>query len=280
MKIAIVGHGFVGKAFMNALNDNIETYIVDPKLNTSLSDLVSFVPDMIFICVPTPMNMDGSQDVTIINKVIKEIIDMSIDSLIIIKSTVLPDNLLEVQKLIPKVIYNPEFLREAHANDDFINADLIILGGSKAESKKLSKFYDEHTKCLSNNYFFTDITTASYIKYTINSFLSMKVIFFNELKGLFEETDSNDSWEEFINILSFDKRIGDSHMQVPGPDGKYGYGGACFPKDTNALLKYSKSKNKELKVLKKVAEINNLIRGQYIRISEREKEQNIHFEEK
>lgn len=280
MKIAIIGHGFVGKALTNALNDNIDTYIVDPKLDTFITDLVSFVPDMIFICVPTPMNQDGSQDIKIVNEVIKDIIDMSLDSLIVIKSTVLPDNLLKVQKLIPEVIYNPEFLREAHANDDFINSDLVIFGGPEAESKKLSKFYNEHTKCTSNNYFFTDVTTAAYIKYTINSFLSMKVIFFNELKSLFEETNSNDSWEDFINILSFDKRIGDSHMQVPGPDGKYGYGGACFPKDTNALLSYSKTKNKELKVLKKVIEINNLIRSQYIKISEREKEQNIHFEEK
>ena len=70
MNIAIIGNGFVGKALKSSLTNKIQTYLVDPKLNTSVSDLDSFNPDIIFICVPTPMNIDGTQDMKILMEVI------------------------------------------------------------------------------------------------------------------------------------------------------------------------------------------------------------------
>ena len=84
-------------------------------------------------------------------------------------------------------------------------------------------------------------TTASLIKYTINSFLSIKVIFFNEMKSIFDNLRfTKDEWLDFTKYLSQDKRIGRFSYDVPGPDGRYGFGGPCFPKDVNALIKYSK----------------------------------------
>ena len=84
-------------------------------------------------------------------------------------------------------------------------------------------------------------------------------------------------WEDFINIIKIDERMGDSHMQVPGPDGRFGFGGACFPKDTKAFLNFSKNINAKLKLIEKSISLNNKIRSKYKTLDEREKQQNVHF---
>ena len=87
-------------------------------------------------------------------------------------------------------------------------------------------------------------------------------------------------WEDFIDIISIDERVGRSHMRVPGMDGKFGYGGPCFPKDCNALIKYSYDIGKPFELLEKSSEINNKIRKQYKTLSKREIEQNINYNKK
>ena len=146
--------------------------------------------------------------------------------------------------------------------------------------QKLSNFYTNNTNCINKEHIHTDPTTASLIKYTINSFLSTKVVFFNELKNIFNASNNSETWKNFIDYVSRDRRIGNSHMEVPGPDGRFGYGGACFPKDTNALLKYSQEIQNEFNLLKNVIFINNQIRDGYNEPTEREKEQNINFKTK
>ena len=276
-KVGIVGYGFVGKALKNGLNTQVLTFEVDPALSTSISDLKEFSPDLIFICVPTPMNDDFSQDVSIVESVFSEILLNNLPSTVVLKSTVLPNHIIHFESKFKNFVYNPEFLTERNANEDFINSDLIIFGSSSESAKKeLSDFYKNHTKCLSKDYVLTDAITASLVKYSINSFLASKVIFFNELKQLFSEIDPKDSWENFISFISKDTRIGSSHMSVPGPDGKKGFGGACFPKDTNALLNFANSKNVELSLLKRIIQVNNGIRQKY-NVDDREKSQNIRF---
>ena len=98
-----------------------------------------------------------------------------------------------------------------------------------------------------------------------------------EIKFVFDSLNSKDDWLNFISALSKDKRIGDSHMNVPGPDGRYGFGGPCFPKDVNALIEYSKEIGNELSLLNKANSINNNIRAEYNELSAREKEQNIKY---
>ncbi len=277
MKVSIIGHGFVGKALENGLNDEVKTLIIDPIYKNKISDICSFNSDVVFICVPTPMRDNGDQDLNILNEVIDDINKIKINAEIVIKSTVLPSNITNIKKLIPNVIYNPEFLTESSANEDFINAELIVLGGNNKNVSKISSFYKDHTKCVSNNIIHTDLITASLIKYTINSFLASKVIFFNELNSLFKKSGTNESWENFIKAISSDSRIGKSHMQVPGPDGRYGFGGACFPKDSQALYQYSTSLESPLHILKKVIDINNNIRSSYDSATNREHQQNIKF---
>ena len=280
MKIAIVGYGFVGKALKNGLKDNTEVFVVDPKLKTSIQDLEIFVPEVIFICVPTPMNKDSSQDISIVINVINEITALSIDSCLVLKSTVVPNHIKDLEKMTKNFVYNPEFLREKHANEDFINSDLIVLGGQKKSTEFLSKIYTNYTKCVNTEYVFTDIMSASLIKYSINSFLSTKVTFFNELHGVFKASGTNESWTNFINFVSKDKRIGDSHMQVPGHDGRLGFGGACLPKDSNAFYIYSQSISSPLNLLNEAININNKIRSSYNSETTRELDQNIFFSEK
>ena len=98
------------------------------------------------------------------------------------------------------------------------------------------------------------------------------------MKDLFKSSKTEEDWEIFTKILSMDKRIGDSHMSVPGHDNKLGFGGACFTKDTAALLKYSQELNQEFSLLKKVIKINNNLRSNYDHIDQREKDQNVTYD--
>ena len=111
---------------------------------------------------------------------------------------------------------------------------------------------------------------ASFVKYTINSFLAMKVLFFNQLYDAVGDTSAN--FATIIKAVGSDGRIGSSHTSVPGHDGKQGYGGACFPKDTSAFVNYSN----RLTLIEKCIEINNTYRSQY-ELDEREKEQHVNY---
>lgn len=280
IKLGIIGYGFVGQATDWGFNKNVDKFIVDPKLNKNIDDLIEFNPDLVFICVPTPMNSEGGQDSEIIKEVVCELESKMKSVLKVIKSTVLPSIIEELYKIDKKIVYNPEFLREKHAKEDFAGSEMIILGGEKNNSKKVAKFYKDHSRCTTNKYFFLGIKTASFVKYSINTFLASKVIFFNELYGLFENLNVDDDWENVVNIISTDKRIGNSHMSVPGHDKRKGFGGACLPKDSMALLKFADDNKINLSVLRTVIKTNNKIRSQYMDLDIRESEQNITFDDK
>ena len=169
LKLAIIGHGFVGKATDFGFSINVNKYIIDPKNETTIDSLKDIKPDIVFICVPTPMGDDGSQDSSIIENVISEIINYCPSAIKVIKSTITPSTIDNISKIDSKIIYNPEFLREKHANNDFVNSQMIILGGNKKIAMKVSQAYKNHSKCKSNDHIFTDLKTASLIKYAINT---------------------------------------------------------------------------------------------------------------
>jgi len=277
MKIGIVGYGFVGKAVDYGFKRDIEKIIIDPKLDTSISNLKSHNPEFIFICVPTPMNSDGDQDSSIIEKVLAEINKDYSESVVIVKSTVLPSIIEKLSKSHKHFVYNPEFLREKTANEDFVNASSLILGGEPDDLKKVAELYNNHSDCKIVEVHETDVISASLVKYSINTFLASKVIFFNQLYDIYQALTPDIKWDEFITMINSDKRIGESHMDVPGHDGRLGFGGACFPKDTTALLSLSKDIGKEFSLLKEVIRINNNIRMQYNELDDREKEQGVNY---
>ncbi len=276
-RLAIIGYGFVGKATDYGFPIKTKKLYVDPKLNTQIDSLKDFDPEIIFICLPTPMKDDGSQDNKLILSTLREIKEMGFRGTTVIKSTVLPSLLDEASKIIENLVYNPEFLREKFAEEDFVNSPMVILGGNQKDTKLVKDFYKNHSICETKNFIFTDLKSASLIKYSINSFLANKVIFFNGIKQIFDHIDSNISWNEFANIISIDERIGSSHMMVPGHDGKLGFGGACFTKDTAALINYAQLINEGFELLESTVKINNKIRSDYDELDEREKEQNVNY---
>ena len=261
LKLGIIGKGFVGSAVSNGFDRNVEQFVVDPLLeDNTVDDLVKYDPPLLFVCVPTPKAVgdSGDVDVSIVRQTLSDLADRNYKGIVVIKSTITPHHLTKMKKDFKlKLVYNPEFLTEANSFQDFLNPNMQILGGKWRDCEVVEKVYIRHSSVKTVPTFKTDLITASLLKYTINSWLATKVVFFNEVHNLFEATGSKFSWEQFTDMLTRDPRVGDSHLSVPGPDGKFGFGGHCFPKDTRALLYYSKGKGSKLKLLEQAIKLND-----------------------
>ena len=243
MSIGIVGIGYVGHALKVGFGGyyDIHTYDKNPELSSteSLKDL-AIKCKIIFICVPTPMNNDGSCNTSIVEEVIRDISSYSLDDrIVVIKSTIIPGTTKRLSENHPnlKIIFNPEFLTEANFIEDFKNQERIVLG---SESDSVDIIEDVYRKVFSKAVIVqTGSAEAEMVKYFCNAFLATKVSFANEIKILCDAL--NIDYNKVLNCASYDKRIGSSHFNVPGPDGKVGFGGSCFPKDINALISLFKS---------------------------------------
>jgi nucleotide sugar dehydrogenase len=237
MRIGIVGQGYVGSAVREVFSKHYEinTFDLNGKCNCiDIEDLVD-KSDIIFVCVPTPMKKDGSCDTSIVESVVDEIDDVDItDKIVAIKSTIPPGTTNRLNKKCKNisVIFNPEFLTEANFIDDFKNQNRIIIGGERPSTTKLRQVYSlvfPDAKIVK-----TGSITAEMVKYFTNTFLATKVSFANEMKMLCDEL--NIDYDKVVEYSTYDERLGKSHWAVPGPDGKLGFGGSCFPKDLNALI--------------------------------------------
>ncbi len=263
INLGIVGHGFVGKAVDSGFVEGVHKIIVDPKYDDVGPRVLLERPvKAIFICVPTPALSSGKVNDSILLDVVKEIASLIKKDrpLIIVKSTAPPTTFENLKRIYPRLIYNPEFLRERSAVEDFLNPPVHIFGGDSEDLDEVEMIYREYSSCAICPVYKTDIKTASLLKYTINSFLATKVIFFNQLKDLHTTCGAQSTWEEFIKMVSCDERIGSSHMHVPGPDGEWGYGGSCFPKDTRAFVHYANSQQEPFDLLERVVNLNEKYR--------------------
>lgn len=277
IKLGFIGYGFVGKAMHTAFEHNCLAYIVDPAKNPTptIHEMVwSFKPTVIFVSLPAPTLEDGSVDISIIRNVLQELVDQTYEGIVVLKSTVPPEKINDLyeefandtvfQKKGPlRFVYSPEFLREQFAKDDVLNAKSIILAGNWQDCMKLKEIYTNHSHIKTRPTFrLVDYRVASMIKYAVNSFLAMKVTFMNQMYQLYgdvyDHSVSIEDWEEFVAALTDDPRIGVSHNMVPGPDGQYGYGGTCFPKDVKAII--GEDKKERLTVLREVEQANTKIR--------------------
>jgi len=240
MQIGIVGNGYVGNATALLKCDSVRALIYDKDdekcdpLGLSLSEVAGC--DFIFICVPTPMSDDGSCYTTIVETVVNDLKDLGAPSEnIVIRSTV-P---VGTSKSLG-VNFMPEFLTEANWEDDFVENKNWVIGldnTSGENQKRFSKLFkmvksDGKIKSSVCHFCFTD--EAEMIKYTRNCFLATKVSFFNEIEQFCNKKGMN--YEAVRILVGLDKRVGSSHTAVPGPDGKRGFGGTCFPKDMGSLL--------------------------------------------
>jgi len=236
--IGIIGQGFVGTATFEGLKEHFQVYTYDKFLNEK-SNCVSMrqvceYAKIIFVCLPTPMKKNGSCDLAILKTVINEINSYKLENIAVIKSTVPPGTTVSFNKNCNniQVVFNPEFLTEANYIEDFKNQNRIIIGGPRPASTIVKNMFIKVFQDVP--IIKTGSSTAESVKYFTNCFLATKVSFANEFKQICEQV--NVDYDKVVEYALYDDRLGKSHFTTPGPDGRPGFGGSCFPKDINALI--------------------------------------------
>ncbi len=257
LNIGIIGFGVVGKATARSFSRGVsERYVYDKygQFNNDISE-VSINSDIIFICVPSP-TIDNKQDLEEINDVVSSLSEKACEAIIVIKSTVLPGTTRTLSRDFPhlKLAFCPEFLTEANPYNDSKNPDRIIIG-SDDEYEDLINLHKLNFTCPIYQCTYEE---AELTKYVSNSFLAMKVIFSNIMFSAAELL--NVPWESIQRMWLDDHRIGKSHTDVPGPDGRFGYGGTCFPKDIKAFITWLNNNDIDVSLLQAVNNINEHIR--------------------
>lgn len=231
MKIVIIGQGFVGKATALTLNQDVEWH--DPPKGLT-ADYKS--ADVVFVCC------------------FDDVLDFYLKELenhhcVIIRSTLTPDKLNNKSFAV-----YPEFLVERTWQEDALNPIQIVFGGSKEQFNTLKQIstLDFSSAVITTN------KIASLMKVSTNAYLSVKVITMNLLYQLCNSYNIN--YDEFKDVLKVDSRLGHTHFDVPGPDGQFGFGGKCFPKDSALLMNALKGQKVDHSLLELVIQINKKLR--------------------
>jgi UDPglucose 6-dehydrogenase len=286
MNIVVIGVGYVGLVTglgLAQLNHNIQFLDIDinkinklknkispfyePLLDKNLNDAdiaekVSFHSeyvnvnwtevDIIMICVQTPTSFNNEVDPTYLINVFESIsafVDQN--KIICIKSTIHPDALdetLEASKFSQsQIVFNPEFLREGSAFQDFFNPDRIVIGSiNKTNAKKVALLY----KDLITETIFTDPISSQLIKYLSNAYLPLRLSFVNEASQLIKALGGNLS--ETLHGIGLDSRIGSEYFRPSA-----GWGGSCFPKDVAEINSVINEKNLNTPLISNIINSNN-----------------------
>jgi nucleotide sugar dehydrogenase len=255
MKIGIIGYGFVGAAIARAHHKD-ELIIKDPKLESS-ADYPDFVNcDAIYICVPSPSTDDGRCDTSILEQTLKDLLFVLINNPIpiICKTTAPPSVYKRLQKQYSSIVHCPEFLTAANNVRDYLNSRYFVLGGDAEWCINAREIIRSGVPLVDDKFLIIDIKTAALYKYMMNCYLAAKVTFMNDFKNLADAEGIE--WNSLKSLAIFDDRIGHTHMDVPGPDGKYGWGGACFPKDVSAIIKEASDIGIDFELIYRVDSIN------------------------
>ncbi len=265
-KIGIIGRGFVGSAVefgfsaQTGCDANVKVYDKDPTKSTHTLEETVNETDVVFISVPTPSNTDGSIHLGILESALSDINNVyKNNAIILIRSTVTPGTTKKLQEkfINLRLVFNPEFLTERSAKFDFINQARFILGGKKEDTNIVAELYKwrfgDSVPCIETNF-----ETAEMIKYMNNCFFATKVSFMNEMYDIANKCGVD--WNIAVDGWVRDGRIGHTHLAVPGPDGKRGFGGSCFPKDVQAMITFGNSLNVDMKTLKGAWETNLNVR--------------------
>lgn len=270
-KVGVCGLGFVGSAVEIGFEQIAEIRGYDKFKPSESFDEVVKRSDIIFICLPTPMKDDGECDTSLIETCALEINQLAKKKkVVVIKSTVPPRTTEKIQKQLKShlVVFNPEFLTEKNFINDFLNQKNIILGFEhKPENldleRKLIEFYHDFTKTqkVPGNVSICQSNEAEMMKYSVNSFLTAKVLFFNEIYEICKALSI--PYDNVKDLIQVDERIGNTHMNVPGHDGQFGAGGKCFPKDLNGLIALAKSVDVDPLILESVWSKNLVVREDY-----------------
>ena len=257
-KVGVIGNGFVGESQAYAFSPvaDVKIFDVNPvKATHTLLEVLS--QDFIFVALPTPMKENGEQDISYIENFFSNIGLYNTDAVFILKSTVLPGT---TKQLIDKhkfnIVFCPEFLTEKTAKLDMLTQSRIVIGGNTQHTEKVLELFK--ARFGQKHYVLTDSTTAEFIKYMANTFLAVKVSVVNEFYRMSEALGAD--WDKALEGFVSDPRIGNSHTQVPGHDGKLGFGGTCFPKDINALITMGKELNVDMNTLEAAWKTNLEVR--------------------
>tara|TARA_R110000824_G_scaffold104005_2_gene246887 strand:+ start:2635 stop:3516 length:882 start_codon:yes stop_codon:yes gene_type:complete len=274
-RIGIVGNGYVGSAVKFGFSPSVgydadvKVYDIDPNRSTHTLEETVNDSQFIFLSVPTPANPNGSINTDIVEDALHSINDAKNNpvlddggSIVLLRSTVTPGTTRRLSNMFPDIemVFNPEFLTERSAHFDFINQARIILGGSSDNSVGVRSVADLFRRRFGSTISIlqTNFESAELVKYMTNTFFATKVSFLNEMKQLSDS--SNAVWEDVAEGFVRDGRVGHSHMNIPGPDGKLGFGGSCFPKDIQALISYGELCGVSMNVLKGAWETNLNVR--------------------
>ena len=272
IKIGVVGNGFVGSAvrfgFSPGTGCDAKVRVYDKDSSKSVDTLNDTVnkSDFIFLSVPTPSNKDGSMNLDIVYQALQDISDVneSTHNIVLLRSTVTPGTTRKLQEKFDniRIVFNPEFLTERSAKYDFINQSRVIIGGGNTT---LQRYDVERVGDLFRWRFGESIPviettweTAELIKYMCNCFFATKISFMNEMYQIAEKC--NVDWDTALDGFVRDGRVGHSHMNIPGPDGKFGFAGSCFPKDIQAIINFGESLGINMTTLNGVWEKNLEIR--------------------
>jgi nucleotide sugar dehydrogenase len=258
-KIGIVGLGYVGGAVQHSMDHGlIKLVLLDPakQLHASYEELAEC--SGIFVCVPSPQGDDGSCDTSILEYVLMHLDKVNYKGVIISKCTAPPNVYEELNAKYPNLVHVPEFLTAAKADQDYVNGKFAFIGGNTPAYMREAERIIKYGQGALENIHYCTIAEAALAKYVLNSFMATKVVFMNELYQLSQALGIN--YEKVASMIKVDPRVGKTHLQVPGPDGAFGFGGACFPKDTAALLKFAEDCNVQLNVLDAAVKKNTILR--------------------
>lgn len=266
MKIGIIGNGFVGKATRHLKTTKTELFVYDvrPELCTpvglSLHDMKEC--ELIFVCLPTPMESSGKCHLGIIESVLAELTPLLDPSknFVVLRSTVPPGTSDRLG-----CYFMPEFLTEKNYIQDFIDCPQWVFGlrssphdtAFQSAITTVFQYAAEEGKIKNNVLYFRTNPEAEMIKYVRNCYLSTKVSFCNEIEEFCRRKGID--YEGVRSFAMLDPRIGESHSWVPGHDGKRGFGGTCFPKDTGSLLYQMEEIGMPSYILKGVVERNLIV---------------------
>ena len=260
MKIGIIGQGFVGTAVNEGLKPffKIETFDINKDSTCSSVTELSEKSDVIFVCLPTPMKIDGSCYLDIVEDTLLGLDIIKECKTIVVKSTIPPGTTEKWNKKFNyiQVVFNPEFLTEANSIEDYKNQNRIIIGGPRPATTKIKRIFAKAFPKVP--IIKTGPTTAEMVKYFANCFLATKVSFANEMYQICENL--NIDYDKVVEYVKYDERIGNTHLNVPGPDGDFGYGGHCFPKDIGALISLAHDLNVRPRMLTATECKNNDVR--------------------
>ena len=235
----------------------LEEYLNDEKINQSVSfhseydDVDWDTAEIIMVCVQTPTTIENEIDSSFLNNVFKSLSDLTNDqSIICIKSTIHPEAIQEILDNSnlnnEDIVFNPEFLREGQAFNDFFNPDRVVIGAvNKRNAERVAELY----KNLNTELILTDPISSQLIKYLSNAYLPLRLSFVNEASQIIKKLGGNLS--QTLLGIGLDSRIGNNYFR-PSP----GWGGSCFPKDVTEINSIIKANNLTTPLISNINESN------------------------